>query len=88
MLTDGNITYARGSFVPPYGLISTDWKKDNNQFDLAVYIPVNTSADIYLRPKATSAIYVNGTLWKSKVAIKNETAVIAVSSGEYRFVVK
>ena len=56
----GDITYAKGSFQSPYGLISTDWKKEDNQFNLAVHIPVNTTANIYLLAKAESTIYVNG----------------------------
>jgi len=44
----GNITFAKAEYHTPYGLIKTDWQKENDLFSLHVTIPANTTAEIYL----------------------------------------
>ena len=44
----GDISFAKADYHTPYGLIKTDWKKENGVFSLNVSIPVNTTAEIYL----------------------------------------
>ena len=44
----GNITFAKADYHTPYGLIKTDWQKENDLFSLHVTIPANTTAEIYL----------------------------------------
>ncbi len=44
----GDITAAKASYHSPYGLIVSDWKKQDNFFELKVEIPANTVATVYL----------------------------------------
>src|SRR5690606_10013728 len=43
----GDIHSAHASYQSPYGLIRSDWKKENGRFELRVEIPVNTKGFIY-----------------------------------------
>jgi hypothetical protein len=52
----GNISNAKASYSSPYGLISSEWKKEANEFELKVEIPVNTKATIYLPADKSSVI--------------------------------
>jgi alpha-L-rhamnosidase len=85
----GDITSAKGSFHSPYGWIKTDWKKEKNNFILKVYIPVNTTATVYVPATAASKIYVNEKIISDNdIKIKDTAAVIKIGSGEYHFEVK
>lgn len=44
----GGITFAKGEVNTPYGLISSDWKLDGNNFVLRVKVPCGTVATIVL----------------------------------------
>ncbi len=85
----GDIISAKGSFHCPYGWITTDWKKENKSFLLHVTIPVNTTANVYLPATSSSKIYNNGVeIPNTNFVIKDNTAVIQIGSGEYKFEVK
>lgn len=47
-LLGGSITFAKGEVNTPYGLISSDWKLDGNNFVLRVKVPCGTVATIVL----------------------------------------
>lgn len=47
-LLGGGITFAKGEVNTPYGLISSDWKLDGNNFVLRVKVPCGTVATIVL----------------------------------------
>ena len=82
----GDITYAKGSFHSPYGWITTEWKKENDNFSLQVHIPVNTSASVYLPATPASKIYINKRLLqKNEVHIINSAAVVKIGPGDYLF---
>ena len=40
-LIGGNITYAKGYHISPYGKIAVDWKIENKKFLISVEVPVN-----------------------------------------------
>ncbi|KAI8963102.1 glycoside hydrolase family 78 protein [Daldinia sp. FL1419] len=44
----GNMTWAKSSYLSPYGKISTDWKVDDAGFHLALTVPPNTNAEVVL----------------------------------------
>ncbi|KAI0135873.1 glycoside hydrolase family 78 protein [Daldinia grandis] len=44
----GNITWAKASYLSPYGKISTDWKVDDTGFHLVLEVPPNTDAEVVL----------------------------------------
>lgn len=84
----GDITSASGSFHSPYGWITADWKKNDGHFLLKVKIPVNSTATVYVPVSPASRIYLDGKLVTPAKKIENNTAVIAIGSGEYQFEVK
>ena len=47
-LLGGGITFAKGEVNTPYGVISSDWKLDGNNFVLRVKVPCGTVATIVL----------------------------------------
>jgi alpha-L-rhamnosidase len=49
----GNFTHARASHITPYGLASVAWKIENNQFELELTVPANTSASVFLPASTT-----------------------------------
>ncbi|MGD9558676.1 MAG: family 78 glycoside hydrolase catalytic domain [Mangrovibacterium sp.] len=44
----GDLTYVRTTFETAYGQVSTRWEKTDESFTLAVEIPANTTAMVYL----------------------------------------
>ncbi|GAB3280578.1 hypothetical protein GCM10027347_55800 [Larkinella harenae] len=44
----GSLTWAKGSYHSIAGKIAVDWKVDNGTFQLAVQIPANTTATVFL----------------------------------------
>lgn len=87
----GNITYAKTNYNSPYGVIATDWKKNNGKFYLTVHIPANTTAMIYLPAKKSTKITEGGKGIASISAVKflgyaDGKAVIKTGSGIYHFV--
>ncbi|MEI8204390.1 MAG: family 78 glycoside hydrolase catalytic domain [Bacteroidota bacterium] len=83
----GDLTSAKGIFLCPYGLITTDWQKSANSFSIKIQIPVNTTANVYLPLTNTSKVFKNGV--QISDYLKNDnSAVILVGSGIYTFEVK
>jgi alpha-L-rhamnosidase len=44
----GDISFVKGSYRSPQGLIRSEWVKDVDRFDLTVEIPANTSAEVWV----------------------------------------
>jgi hypothetical protein len=89
----GDVTAAKASYVSPYGLIVSDWKKTNTGFELMTVIPANTTAVVYLPATQISSVTESGQLLgKQKniqlLKIENGQALIRVGSGSYNFKVQ
>lgn len=83
----GDITTAKASYHSPYGLIVSDWKKQENFFELKVEIPVNTFATVYLPADRSSVVKEKGKKWNA-VIYKDKQAIIKLGSGIYHFTVQ
>jgi alpha-L-rhamnosidase len=82
----GEVTSAKATYMSPYGLISSDWKKRGNIFELATSIPANAVATIILPANRTSHITESGKILVEKnIKYENGNAVIKIGSGKYRF---
>lgn len=46
--TGGNLTYAAGELVTPYGKLSSHWQWEKDDLRLDLEIPANTSATVYI----------------------------------------
>lgn len=56
----GDITWVKSNYQSPFGLIKSEWKKENNFIEMKVVIPVNTSATIYLPTSKNASVTENG----------------------------
>lgn len=89
----GDLTSANGSYESVYGRITSNWKKENNSFQLKTEIPCNTTAIIYLPATKTSKILESYISVEKNNAIKflgyeKGKAKLSVGSGVYNFLVK
>ena len=89
----GDLTYANATYQSLYGLIASEWKKENDLFKLTVTVPVNTSATIYLPADPSSVITEDGVSIRERKDVEwleNEKgkAVVRAGSGTYSFIVK
>jgi len=78
----GDISWVKTSYNSSYGMIRSEWKKENNILEMKVEIPANTSATIYLPTNQESSVTENGkitTVTKSA----NGRYFCKVGSGNY-----
>ena len=80
----GDVTSAKASYQSAYGLISSDWKKQDKTFDLTIHIPVNTTASVYLPVDIASKITMNDKP-VSGVYYNDKGVMVQVGSGVYAF---
>jgi len=56
----GDLTFVKAGFQSPYGLIRSEWTRNDRQFELEVEIPANTTARIVLPPILPSTVKIDG----------------------------
>jgi len=69
----GDITWVKSSYQSSFGLIRSDWKKEQNILEMKVEIPSNTSATIYLPTNQEESVTENGM----------KTTVLKTADGKY-----
>jgi alpha-L-rhamnosidase len=84
------LTWANTSYNSTRGLISTAWTNTGSAFNLAVVIPANTTAQVYVPTTNAAAITESGMSAASSpgvtyVGTSNSFAIYAVGSGNYLF---
>jgi alpha-L-rhamnosidase len=89
----GGLTYAKASYDSIHGKIATDWRLDDNCFKLAVTIPANTTATIFIPAKNEKGITECGNPADQAEGVnflrmENGSALYEVGSGVYHFVSK
>ena len=82
------LTWASTSYNSTRGLVSTAWTNTGSAFNLAVVIPPNTTAQVWVPTTNASAITESGVLASSApgvsyLGLSNSCAVYAVNSGSY-----
>lgn len=87
------INAANASFDSPYGLISSDWKKNGNELGITIVVPPNTTALVYLPASGSSVITESGKPVAEirdikSLGVKDGNMIMEVGSGKYRFAVK
>jgi alpha-L-rhamnosidase len=80
----GDLTSVEGSYTTPQGMVSSSWTLDDGRFELAVRIPSNTTAEIWVPTEGDHAV--STPAGASFVRIDGDYAVYEVGSGSYRFV--
>jgi alpha-L-rhamnosidase len=85
----GDIQWAKGDFLSPYGVVKCSWRDSARAFFLDVEVPVNVTAQIELPFGTSESIQLDGKPIKShkniNVWLKGDTAVLFVGSGRYAF---
>ena len=79
------LTWVKASYRSPHGRIATEWKTEGGKLTLAVTIPANTTATVYL-PLSNAA---DQTLSEGIALLRNEggESLFAIGAGQYQFVV-
>ena len=87
----GDLTWVRAGYDSVRGRIVSDWKRAGDKFTLAVSVPANTTATVFVPAKSADEVTENGKRVKESREVRflrqeNGRAVLAVDSGEYVFV--
>ena len=86
--TGGNFENMEASTITPYGRVSAAWKASENVLkELAVEIPFNTTAEIYVPASSADAVLVDDTSVKASGVVGGYVK-FSVGSGKYIFTVK
>ena len=77
------LTWVKAGYRSPHGRIATEWKTEGCKLTLAVSIPANTTATVYL-PKTNACNQGAGVTF-----LRNEgnESLFAIGAGHYQFVV-
>jgi len=86
----GDLTWVRGKYDSVHGPVSTEWRRDAQTLTLAVSLPANTTATIFIPAKSAGEV-LEGGLPAAKspgvnfLRMENDCATFAVASGQYMF---
>jgi alpha-L-rhamnosidase len=85
------VTWCKASYDSIRGKIVSDWKVDGNKFTLAIIVPANTTATVYVPAKNIESVTESGRILSKAAGVKfikmeAGCAVLAVGSGNYQFV--
>ncbi|WP_330243183.1 glycoside hydrolase family 78 protein [Streptomyces sp. NBC_00562] len=78
----GGVTEAEGRYDSVRGPVITRWKVDEDGFRLALTVPANTTAEVWI-PAADAAQVIQGT--SEFIRMEDGCAVFAAGSGTHRF---
>lgn len=86
----GDLTWVKASYRSNRGLIRSEWRKDGGQRILAVSIPANTTASVFVPARDFSAVTESGKPASESPGVKflrmeGPSAVFEIGSGTYRF---
>ena len=56
----GDLKYVKASHLSPYGMIKSEWQREQNEFDWHIEIPPNTYATVYLPATNAERVTENG----------------------------
>ncbi|OFX31867.1 MAG: hypothetical protein A2W90_18730 [Bacteroidetes bacterium GWF2_42_66] len=84
------LTFAKANYKSIYGLIKSEWKVNEDQFDWNISIPANTTASVYIPVTEVEKIRERNDLAKKASGVEflkteNGNAVFKIGSGNYTF---
>lgn len=87
----GGMTYIKAGYDSIHGRIATDWRVDGKDFRLALTIPANTTATVYVPASKADWVTEGGRRAGQAVGVKflrmeEGAAVYEVGSGDYHFI--
>ena len=88
-----DLSWVKGEYKTLYGTIKSEWKRENDQLNLKIEVPANTSATVFLPTENITDITENGKPLvgnKEFQALSTEKGktVIQTGSGNYTFTIK
>lgn len=83
----GGLTFAKGSYLTPYGKIASNWKIEGDLLTLEIEVPANTESTVYFPTSDISSIKNNGV---ALTDLKQDGKWISKTfgSGKYAFTMK
>ena len=84
----GDLTSAHTAYQSVYGNISTDWEKTADGFEIAINIPVNTTAVVYIPVSPQQSLSETSNSAFQNMGTANGRMKVAIGSGYYKFKVK
>lgn len=89
----GGLTFARASFISPYGRILSEWETVADRFELTLQIPANSSAVVTLPTDDPATIEEANDHFDLKTAVLSDRAPggrvrLALNAGVYGFLVR
>ncbi|MGE4569683.1 MAG: alpha-L-rhamnosidase C-terminal domain-containing protein, partial [Bacteroidales bacterium] len=86
----GEMQFAKGHFVSPYGKIASGWEKNpSGGYTYRVTLPANTTATLSLAASGTKQVTVTqGKEGVGPLRFENGKVLAELKSGSYEFVVK
>jgi len=88
--SNGELTYAKASFVSQYGEIKSSWSVNDEQIIVEVQVPANTTAEIVLPGALLNEVFEGNIQWEKveDIHLANEVegnVCFSVGSGVYSF---
>jgi alpha-L-rhamnosidase len=86
----GHLTEADASYESDYGMVRSAWKRTGDRLEMAVEIPANTRAEIWIPAKDIDRVREKGQLVSAipgshVLSSQNGDVVVEVGSGKYSF---
>ena len=87
----GHLSFVKATHFSPYGLISSEWRKQGEQFNWKISIPANTTATVYVPANSVDRVTESGKPILRTNGVRfsrteGDRVVLRVGSGEYKFV--
>lgn len=86
----GDLSFVKASHRSPYGLVASEWRRQDGRFDWRVTVPPNATATVYVPAAGADAVTEGGRPLAKAQGVKllrteSGAVVLAVESGSYRF---
>ena len=78
----GDLTLVKATHKSPYGLIASEWHRNNNKFDWQIEIPANTTATVYVPASNFDKVTTNDL---KAARFENGYSIYELGSGKYHF---
>jgi len=87
----GDLKFVKATHRSPYGLITSEWHRQDGKFDWRITVPPNATATVYVPAKNADDVMEDGKLAGKAGAVEflrveNGRAVFQVGSGAFHFI--
>ena len=83
-----DLQFVNASYKSAYGLIKSEWKKNNDVFEWNISIPANSSARVFIPAKSEADVQEAGKALSEEIKViqwKQGVLTIEIPSGNYQF---